>query len=115
MKNILIDIDGTVSDDIPNEKSELFAEAKVLDNAVESVNKLYNNINNRITFFTARAEEHREVTDTWLKKHGFKYHGLLMNKPRGGNYIWIDNLDVSGIKYHEKNNNWNIIESSLNT
>ena len=72
MKNILIDIDGTVSDDIPNEKSELFAEAKVLENAVESVNKLYENQNNRITFFTARAEEHREVTDTWLKKNGFK-------------------------------------------
>ena len=39
--NILIDIDGTVSDDIPNEKSELFKTAKVLENSVESVNKLY--------------------------------------------------------------------------
>ena len=39
-KNILIDIDGTVSDDIPNEKSELFSTANVLEDSVSSVNKL---------------------------------------------------------------------------
>jgi len=100
--NILIDIDGTVSDDIPNEKSELFKTAKVLENSVESVNKLYE-AGHHITFFTARREEHREVTETWLRSNNFKFHALLMNKPRGGNYIWIDNLDVKGIKYE---NNW---------
>ena len=31
------------------------------------------------------------MTEEWLKKHGFKYHSLLMGKPRGGNYHWIDN------------------------
>ena len=112
MINLLIDIDGTVSDDIPNENPELFSDAKVLNNAVESVNKLYSNSNNRITFFTARTEEHREVTKKWLEKNGFKYHNLLMNKPRGGNYVWIDNLDVTGIKYHE-NNNWEKIEKQF--
>ena len=101
--NILIDIDGTVSDDVPNEKSELFSKAGVLENAIESVNKLYDEGHN-ITFFTARKEEHRDVTETWLKNNNFKFHYLLMNKPRGGNYIWIDNLDVKGIKYE---NNWN--------
>ena len=25
-----------------------------------------------------------------VEKHGFKY-GMLMGKPRGGNYHWIDN------------------------
>ena len=25
------------------------------------------------------------------KQAWFKYHGLLMNKPRGGNYHWVDN------------------------
>ena len=40
---------GTVSDDIPNEKSELFSTAKVLDGAVKAVNKLY--AHNIITFF----------------------------------------------------------------
>ena len=108
MKNILIDIDGTVSDDIPNEKAHLFSTAKVLDGAVKAVNKLH--ANNIITFFTARREEHRKVTEDWLNINGFKYHQLLMNKPRGGNYIWIDNLDVEGIKYE---NDWNKVINTL--
>jgi len=36
-KNILIDIDGTVSEDIPNEESDRFSEAYVLENSVQSV------------------------------------------------------------------------------
>ena len=33
-----------------------------------------------------------EVTEAWLVQSTvFKYHGLLMGKPRGGNYHWIDN------------------------
>ena len=104
-KNIMIDIDGTVSEDIPNEEAYRFADAIILDNSVENVNNLYNK-GHIITFFTARKEIHREVTEEWLNKHGFKYHQLLMNKPRGGNYVWIDNLDVWGIKFE---NNWNDI------
>ena len=129
LQNIMIDIDGTICEDIPNERSDLFSTAKLKPNAVESVNKLYdgdaiivyadescvhtnhsmkNKANalskNTITIFTERKEEHREVTTKWLNKNGFKYHNLLMNKPRGGNYIWIDNLDVIGIKYCNNNN-----------
>ena len=108
-KNILIDIDGTVSEDIPNEESHRFADAKMIDNAVEYVNKLYDD-GNTVTFFTARQEKHRAVTTEWLDKHGFKYNGLIMDKPRGGNYIWIDNLQVNGVLY---NNNWNRVCSNL--
>jgi len=105
-KNILIDIDGTVSEDIPNEKAYRFANASVLEGAIKAVNQLYYSGNCRVTFFTARTEEHRPDTQKWLDKHGFKYHGLLMGKPRGGNYIWVDNLNVKGIKYDKKENNW---------
>lgn len=107
--NIMIDIDGTVSDDIPNEESYRFKDANVLEDAVESVNKLFDE-GNTITFFTARREEHREVTENWLNKRGFKFDSLLMNKPRGGNYIWIDNLSVKGIHYK---NNWEKITNDL--
>ena len=101
-KNIMIDIDGTVSEDIPNEESYKFENALVLHDAVDNVNKLFE-MGHNITFFTARQECHRQVTEKWLNKNGFKYHALLMNKPRGGNYVWIDNLDVWGIKFE---NNW---------
>ena len=49
-----------------------------------------------------RLEIHRQVTENWLNKHGFKYHGLLMNKPRGGNYHWIDNHMVRATRYQGK-------------
>ena len=102
-KNILIDIDGTISDDISNEERHKFADAAVLENAVKSVNKLYDE-GHIITFFTARSSYDRDVTENWLKKNNFRYTNLLMDKPRGGNYIWIDNLDVEGIKY---DGDWN--------
>ena len=51
MKTIwLIDIDGTVCEDIPNEESHRFREAKVLPGALEKVQELYDN-GDRVTFF----------------------------------------------------------------
>ena len=98
VKNYLIDIDGTICDDIPNEEAWLFATAEVFPDALKIINQWYDD-GHIITFFTARTEEHRAVTREWLFENGFKYHGLLMNKPRGGNYHWIDNLKVQATQY----------------
>jgi|TARA_R110000823_G_scaffold313593_1_gene441455 hypothetical protein len=98
IKNYLIDIDGTICDDIPNEQPELFATAEVYPDALVRLNKWCED-GHKITFFTARLEEHRAVTEVWLNKSGFKYHGLIMGKPRGGNYHWIDNLKVQATQY----------------
>ena len=102
-KNYLIDIDGTITDDVPNEEPERMSVVLPYAGAVETLNSWYED-GNVITFFTSRTEEHREVTETWLNKHGFKYHGLLMGKPRGGNYHWIDNHVVKATRYEGK---WN--------
>ena len=69
--------------------------------ALEILNKWYDE-GHIITFFTSRTEEVREITEQWLDKHGFKYHGLLMGKPRGGNYHWIDNHIVQATRYTSK-------------
>lgn len=98
VKNYLIDIDGTICDDIPNEEPERMIDAKLYPNALEILNKWFDE-GHIITFFTSRVEEHRAVTEQWLAKHGFKYHGLLMGKPRGGNYHWIDNHIVRATRY----------------
>ena len=82
VKNYMIDIDGTICDDIPNEEPERMATAELYPDALVTLNKWYEE-GHIITFFTSRVEEQREVTETWLKKHGFKYHGILMGKPRG--------------------------------
>ena len=98
-KNYLIDIDGTICDDIPNEELERMVTAAEYPGAKDRINRWFDE-GHIITFFTSRAtREHREITENWLKVHGFKYHALLMDKPRGGNYVWIDNHIVEGILY----------------
>jgi len=101
VKNYLIDIDGTICDDIPNEEPERMATAEVYPDALVTLNKWYEE-GHIICFFTSRTEEHRVATEVWLKKHGFNYHSLLMGKPRGGNYHWIDNHLVKATRYRGK-------------
>ncbi len=96
--NYLIDIDGTICDDIPNEQPERMSTARVYPDALETLNKWYDQ-GHIITFFTSRLESHRIVTENWLNNNGFKYHGLLMDKPRGGNYHWIDNHIVRATRF----------------
>ena len=101
IKNFLIDIDGTICDDIPNEEPERMLTAEVYDDALKMVNKWYDE-GHIIFFFTSRTDAHRDYTERWLAKHGFKYHGIIFNKPRGGNYHWIDNHIVRATRYKGK-------------
>ena len=101
VKNYLIDIDGTITEDVPNEQPERMETCEPFPDALETLNKWYDE-GHIICFFTSRTEEHREVTERWLNKHGFKFHSLLMGKPRGGNYHWIDNHLVKATRYKGK-------------
>jgi uncharacterized HAD superfamily protein len=101
VKNYLIDIDGTICDDIPNEAPERMATAQHYPDALATLNRWYEQ-GHIITFFTSRVEEHRQVTENWLQEKGFKYHGMVMGKPRGGNYHWIDNHLVRATRYKGK-------------
>jgi uncharacterized HAD superfamily protein len=98
IKNYLIDIDGTICDDVPNEEPERMKDCAHFPDALETCNRWFDE-GHVITFFTSRTENLREITETWLQSKGFKYHGLLMNKPRGGNYHWIDNHMVKATRY----------------
>lgn len=98
IKNYLIDIDGTITDDVPNEEPERMPVVLPYSGSIETLNKWYDE-GHVITFFTSRTEEHREITEAWLNKWGYKYHGLLMGKPRGGNYHWVDNHIVKGTRF----------------
>ena len=100
-KVFLIDIDGTICDDIANEDSHLYPLAKPFPDALRIINKWYNE-GDIITFFTARESKDRVVTEEWLKNNGFKYHGLVMDKPRikeGQTYHWIDNKPTKATTY----------------
>ena len=97
-KNYLIDIDGTITEDVPNEEPDRMISCLPFKDAVETINKWFEE-GHVITFFTSRTDEHRKITEDWFKKHGINYHNLLMNKPRGGNYHWIDNHIVRATRY----------------
>ena len=101
VKNYLIDIDGTICDDVPNEEPERMGTCLPYPDAHRILNKWYED-GHIIFFFTSRTEEHRAVTEIWLQKHGFNYHGILFGKPRGGNYHWIDNHIVKATRFRGK-------------
>ena len=101
IKNYLIDIDGTICDDIPNEEPERMLCAKAYPDALYTLNKWFDE-GHIICFFASRTEAHREYTEIWLKKNNFKYHSLLLGKPRGGNYHWVDNHLVKATRYRGK-------------
>lgn len=116
-KVILVDIDGTVCEDIKNEDSHLYPTAKLYPDSLDIINKWYDN-GNIITFFTAREEKDREVTEKWLNSNGFKYHGLIMNKPRCNDeqeYMWIDNRKVRGVTYKETWDNLKVVNKDILT
>ena len=100
-KNYLIDIDGTITEDVPNEEPDRMVKCEPFPDALETMQRWYEE-GHILTFFTSRTEEHREVTEQWFAKHNINYHGLLMGKPRGGNYHWIDNHIVRATRFEGK-------------
>ncbi len=97
----MIDIDGTITEDVPNENPERMSVVEPFSDALETINKWHAE-GHIITFFTSRTEAHRQITEEWLNSHGFKYHGILFGKPRGGNYHWIDNHLVKATRFSGK-------------
>ncbi len=95
----MLDLDGTVWEDIPNEEAaERTLEAEVFPGAVDWITKRYNE-GHRICFFTARWEKLREVTEAKLKQIGLPYHELIMGKPRirhteYAGYHYVDNCSI---------------------
>jgi uncharacterized HAD superfamily protein len=75
-KNFLIDIDGTICDDVPNEQPDRMVTAVPFDDALQTINKWFDE-GHIIYFFSSRTESLRDITETWLRTHGFKYHGII--------------------------------------
>ena len=98
VKNYLIDIDGTITDDIPNEEPERMVTCEPYPDALATISKWYDE-GHQICFFTSRTEDLKQITKEWLDKLGFIYHSILCGKPRGGNYHWLDNHMVRATRY----------------
>ncbi len=101
IKNFLIDIDGTVCEDVPNEEPDRMSIVIPFEGAVDYINQLFDE-GHVVTFFTSRTPNLSTITEEWLNRWGFKYHSVLYGKPRGGNYHWIDNHIVKSTLFKGK-------------
>jgi len=100
-KNYIIDIDGVLCNDICNCSPHRMLDAIPNRDVISKINDWYSD-GHIITFFTARTDEHELVTRNWLVKNGVKYHGVIFNKPRGGNYHYIDDKNIRATRYYNK-------------
>ena len=82
MKIFIIDIDGTICENVKNEEGlEKMRNARPFPDSINEINRMYDE-GHYICFFTARTDDHKEVTEEWLRIHNVKFHKILFNKPR---------------------------------
>ena len=96
----VIDIDGVIADkkkwkfeDSIKRYRKMLIEIEPILPAIKKINELYDK-KNLIILHTSRLWLDYEVTVKWLKKHGVKYHILVMAKPIGNYYVDDHNLSV---------------------
>jgi uncharacterized HAD superfamily protein len=92
---IIVDLDGTICTE---EKTYSRSLAKPLDDAVNSINALYD-AGHTIIIYSARTWMEYEMTVAWLKQHNIKYHQLIMGKPIGD--VWIDDRAIHFTSWKE--------------
>lgn len=109
-KIFIIDIDGTVCEDIMNEEGpDRMAKAKPYADVIKQINQWHKE-GNFICFFTARTLDHKAVTEEWLKQNGAEYDQIIYGKPRRiGDYTeyhFIDNATIRATTYTGKIGNF---------
>jgi hydroxymethylpyrimidine pyrophosphatase-like HAD family hydrolase len=96
----LIDIDGTVCDDIKNEDSHLYPNAKPYEGSKEEINKLYDE-GHTIVYWTARGSRTNinwyDLTKLQLDEWGAKHHELRVDKPYYDLFIDDKNMRIEEI------------------
>lgn len=101
---IAIDIDGTVADctrvnfaKVDDNQNELM-KAKPVNGALKAVKKLYQE-GHKIVFYSSRSNRSKDITEKWLKKYGFPYHHIVMEKFVA--HIYIDDRAINGCSWEQ--------------
>lgn len=84
MKTYAVDIDGTLC--VEQKEYWKYAEAIPIKPYIKRINKLYDE-GNTVVLYTSRYPEDEEVTKTWLKENGVKYHRIIFGKFRADIYV----------------------------
>jgi len=96
---IAIDVDGTVADSSNvdfgkvNKAPHELMKALPIKGAMSAVKKLHRD-GHIIVFHTSRNYGSIEATKKWLKKHGFPFHHIVMDKFTA--HVYIDDRAING-------------------
>ena len=106
---IAIDIDGTIADSsgvdfrrVSRNPDEIL-KARPIKGALEAVKRLYKE-GHIIVFYTCRNFASKSMTMKWLKKHGFTFHHLEMEKFVA--HVYVDDRAING-------SNWKCIMKEI--
>ena len=100
-KIFLVDIDGCICEHVDNEHPELMSSALPYQESINKINQWHEQ-GHYICFFTARTEDHRQITLDWLKSNGVEYDQIIFGKPRrmeGDEYHYIDDTPIRATRY----------------
>ena len=105
-KIFIIDIDGTVCEDVTNEEGpDRMADAKPYPDVIKQIRRWFDD-GHFICFFTSRTIEHKSVTEEWLKQNDVRYNQIVYGKPRRNSeyveYHFIDNSRVRATTFTGK-------------
>lgn len=107
---IAIDVDGTVADcsqidfqRVNSNPCELM-KAKPIKGALEAVKRLHKN-GHTIVFYSSRNYKSNKITEAWLRKYGFPFHHIEMEKFVA--HVYIDDRAINGC-------DWNRVMREIN-
>jgi len=99
---IAIDVDETVADcsrvdfkRVGKNPCELM-KASPIKGALEAVKKLHKQ-GHTIVFYSSRNYGSRKITESWLKKYGFPFHHIEMEKFVA--HVYIDDRAINGCSW----------------
>jgi len=93
-RTLVVDVDDTISTHVNRDYENAIPHTKIIN----KINKMYDS-GWKIVYFTARGQVscngdlelinqlRRPVLESWMEKHGVKYHELMFGKPIGVYYI----------------------------
>mgnify|MGYP006433394173 CR=1 FL=1 len=100
--------DQELNEFIQDKIEEIYSSVKAVDKAREILTELYNQ-GHRLILITARSEEHRDLTEKWLKENNIPYHELHHEDQKAplaaekNISLFIDDRKENALEIAEKN------------
>lgn len=89
---ILVNLDGIIVFDSSRHFEPKWGATEALGRNVRVLNQLYDTGRVHIVVTTSRGEDFRSLTEEQLRKHGLRYHSILMGLPHASRQVLINDF-----------------------